>query len=201
MDIADMVKRAAGILLTSKTRGPISAQTKTGLAKALFSQLLPLILALDQVQDTGNVGALARSLYALGGAGLILPRHNGAYLGSGARRAAAGALERLPVSRVINLGRALDEAANSGFAVYAADMAKAASDRESVSAFAEPLILPAVLALGSEERGLRPLVRKRCRCSLHIPMLRDFDSLNVAQAGGMLLACFLRRRLERGSDI
>ena len=46
MDIADMVKRAAGILLTSKTRGPISAQTKTGLAKALFSQLLPLILAL-----------------------------------------------------------------------------------------------------------------------------------------------------------
>jgi 23S rRNA (guanosine2251-2'-O)-methyltransferase len=161
---------------------------------------LPLILALDQVQDAGNVGALARSLYALGGTGLIIPRHNGVYLGPGARRAAAGALARLPVARVINLARALDEAAQSGFAVYAADMAGATADRESGSIFAEPLTLPAVLALGNEERGLRPLVRNRCR-PLHIPMLRDFDSLNVAQAGGMLLACFLRRHLERGSGV
>lgn len=159
---------------------------------------LPLVLALDQVQDTGNVGALARSLYALGGAGLIIPRHNGVYLGPGARRVAAGALERLPVARVTNLARALGEAARSGFTVYAADMATSPALRENAaSAFAETLALPAVLVLGNEEHGLRPLVRKSCDRLLYIPMLRDFDSLNVAQAGGMLLACFLRRRLER----
>ena len=59
---------------------------------------LPLILVLDQVQDPGNAGTLARTLYAMGGAGLVIPRHNGACLGAGARRAAAGALARLTVA-------------------------------------------------------------------------------------------------------
>jgi 23S rRNA (guanosine2251-2'-O)-methyltransferase len=156
---------------------------------------LPLVLALDQVQDTGNVGTLARSLYALGGAGIIVPRHNGAYLGPGARRAGAGALERLPVAKVANLSHALDEAADRGFATYAA----VSEISGSASAFVDPLDVPAVLVLGGEERGVRPLVRQHCGRLLHVPMLRDFDSLNVAQAGGMLLACFLRRHLERGS--
>jgi 23S rRNA (guanosine2251-2'-O)-methyltransferase len=156
---------------------------------------LPLVLALDQVQDTGNVGTLARSLYALGGAGIIVPRHNGAYLGPGARRAGAGTLERLPVARVANVSHALDEAADKGFATYAA----VAQSSGSASAFDDPLRLPAVLVLGGEERGVRPLVRQHCGRLLHVPMLRAFDSLNVAQAGGMLLACFLRRHLENGA--
>ncbi|MDE5878784.1 MAG: 23S rRNA (guanosine(2251)-2'-O)-methyltransferase RlmB, partial [Desulfovibrio sp.] len=79
---------------------------------------LPLLLALDQVQDPGNVGTLCRTLYALGGAGLLLPRHNSAYLGPAARRTAAGALERLPVAQVTNLAHALDSAEEAGLAVY-----------------------------------------------------------------------------------
>lgn len=149
---------------------------------------LPLLLALDQVQDPGNVGTLARTLYALGGAGLIVPRHNSAFLGAGARRSAAGALEKLPVSRVVNLSRALDAASHAGFAVYGA-----ACSEQSVNAFTAPLRLPAVLVLGSEERGLRPTIAKRCDALLHIPMLRAFDSLNVAQAGAILVAECLRR--------
>ena len=70
---------------------------------------LPLILVLDQVQDPGNAGTLARTLYAMGGAGLVIPRHNGTFLGAGARRAAAGALERLPVAKVMNIARALED--------------------------------------------------------------------------------------------
>ena len=149
---------------------------------------LPLILALDQVQDPGNAGTLARTLYALGGAGLIVPRHNSAFLGAGARRSAAGALEKLPVSRVVNLSRALDAASQAGFAIYGA-----ACGEQSLNAFTAPLNLPAVLVLGSEERGLRPTIAKRCDALLHIPMLRDFDSLNVAQAGAILVAECLRR--------
>nr|WP_294509834.1 TrmH family RNA methyltransferase [uncultured Bilophila sp.] len=153
---------------------------------------LPLILVLDQVQDPGNAGTLARTLYALGGAGLVIPRHNGAFLGAGARRAAAGALERLPVAKVMNLSRALDEARDAGFLIYGA-----AFGEGSLDAFTAPLHTPALLVLGNEEHGIRPQVAKRCHHLLHIPMLREFDSLNVAQAGGILTGCFARRHLEK----
>ena len=155
---------------------------------------LPLIVVLDQVQDAGNAGALARTLYALGGAGLVIPQHNGVYLGAGARRVAAGALEQLPVAKVTNISRALDMALDRGFAVYAAARNDGENER---SAFDIPLHTPALLVLGSEERGLRPQVLSRCQQTLYVPMLRDFDSLNVAQAGGILISCFLRRALDK----
>ena len=148
---------------------------------------LPLLVALDQVQDPGNAGTLARTLYALGGAGLVLPRHNSAFLGPGARRAAAGALERLPVAQVVNLARAVDEAAEAGFDVYAAR-----KSADSLNALHAPLRLPAMLVLGNEDKGVRPGVLKRCEADLAVPFLRDFDSLNVAQAGAILVSCFAR---------
>ncbi len=148
---------------------------------------LPLILALDQVQDPGNAGTLARTLYSLGGAGLLVPRHNGVYLGAAAKKAAAGALERLPVARVVNLGQALDAAEKAGFTLYGASAFK--PEENSRSIFELKPEFPAVLVLGSEEDGLRQGVAKRLKL-IHVPMLRDFDSLNVAQAGAILLAMF-----------
>lgn len=145
---------------------------------------LPIIVALDQVNDPGNVGTLARTLYALGGAGLLLPVHNGVHLGAAAQRSAAGALERLPVCRVTNLGHALDSCEEAGFTIYGA----AAPSASSLNAFLEPLQFPAVIVLGNEGRGLRPGTIKRCSHLLHIPQAREFDSLNVAQAGAILLA-------------
>ena len=140
--------------------------------------------AFDQVQDPGNVGTLCRTLYARGGAGIILPRHNSAYLGPAARRSAAGALEHLPVTRVTNLGHALDSAEEAGLTIYGAGGQSAPN---SVNAFTETMHLPAVLVLGNEEKGLRPGTVKRCAHMLRIPLARSFDSLNVAQAGGILL--------------
>ncbi|MDR2075810.1 MAG: hypothetical protein LBP61_02580, partial [Desulfovibrio sp.] len=78
------------------------------LLPAVTDAPLPLLLFLDQVQDPGNAGTLARTLYALGGAGLVIPRHNGVYLGAGAARSSAGALAHLPVAKVPNLGQAMD---------------------------------------------------------------------------------------------
>ena len=148
---------------------------------------LPLILALDQVQDTGNVGTLARTLYALGGAGLVIPRHYAAKLGGGAVRASAGALTQLPVARVVNLAHALDELEEEGFTIYCAQL-----ENNSESIFEFTPEFPAVLVLGGEEKGVRPGVAKRCRTGVHVPMTRKFDSLNVAQAGGILAAFFAR---------
>ena len=78
----------------------------------------PLLLALDQVQDQGNVGTLARTLYAMGGAGILLPKHNSAQLGAGAMKASAGTLSFLPVAKVPNLGQSLTAAREAGFAIY-----------------------------------------------------------------------------------
>ena len=149
---------------------------------------LPVLLALDQVQDPGNVGTLARTLYALGGAGLLLPKHNSAYLGGAARRRAAGALERLPITCVTNLGHALDQAEEAGLTIIGAG-----TGPDSMNAFTEPLPTPAVLVLGNEGKGLRPGIAKRCGLMARIPMARDFDSLNVAQAGAILLGLFARQ--------
>jgi 23S rRNA (guanosine2251-2'-O)-methyltransferase len=148
---------------------------------------LPIVLALDQVQDPGNIGTLARTLYALGGAGIILPLHNGAYLGPAAHKAATGALEHLPLARATNLSHALVKAASLGFAVYGAGRGDETAGRGARDAFVETLRLPAVLALGNEQKGLRPGVAKRCDILLRIPQARAFDSLNVAQAGAILL--------------
>ncbi|MCQ2445124.1 MAG: RNA methyltransferase, partial [Mailhella sp.] len=112
---------------------------------------LPLIVALDQVQDPGNVGTLARTLYAMGAAGLVIPRHNSAFLGAGARRSAAGALERLPITQVVNLARAVEEARDAGFFTFAARKTD-----DSMDPLRDKLPLPALLVLGSEEKGIRP---------------------------------------------
>ena len=153
-------------------------------------QPMPLILALDQVQDPGNAGALARTLYALGGAGLIVPKHNGVYLGAAAARVAAGALDKLAIAKVANLAQALDVAIDAGFTVYGAEMNTAESPVAMENSFSFTPRLPAVLVLGSEEAGLRPIIRKRCDSFISIPFAREFNSLNVAQAGAILISAF-----------
>lgn len=156
---------------------------------------MPLIIALDQVQDPGNAGAIARTLYALGGAGFIIPRHNGVFLGAAAAKAAAGALDNLSVARAGNLGQAIDTAKKAGFTVYGASSSSQTTLLPVADLFSFSPDFPAVLVLGSEESGLRPIVQKRCDLLLRIPMLRPFDSLNVAQAGAMLMASFLKASL------
>ncbi len=175
---------------------------------------LPLIVALDSVQDPGNLGTLARTLYALGGAGIVMPIHNSASLSVGAKRSAAGALDLLPISRVTNLARSLEEAADAGYTIYSTALphsakheheqeehttkrAKKQANINPLNLFADRLEFPAILVLGGEEKGVRPLVHSKCHHSLLIPMQRDFDSLNVAQAGAILIAAFLKNYLEK----
>ncbi|MBQ7585322.1 MAG: RNA methyltransferase [Desulfovibrionaceae bacterium] len=153
------------------------------LTAKLTSVPLPLILALDQIQDPGNLGTLIRTLYALGGLGLLVPLHNTAALGVAAERSAAGALEKLPICRVVNLGHALDDLETLGFTLYGATQ----NSPQSLNAFRADWQFPCVLVLGSEAKGIRPFVAKRCQYKLSIPQARPFDSLNVAQAGAILL--------------
>lgn len=151
---------------------------------------LPLIVALDQVQDPGNVGTLARTLYAMGGAGIIVPKDRTAYMGPAAYKASAGALAKLPVAKVVNLARALDQCLDRGLGVYATTLGTQATNM-----YKADLSTPAVLVLGNEEKGVRPNVLKRASHQLTIPLARPFDSLNVAQAAAIVIAEFAKRAI------
>ena len=162
------------------------------LTLALSSAPLPLILALDQIQDPGNLGTLARTLYTLGGCGLLVPLHNSAALSSAAERSAAGALEKLPVCRVANLANALDDLEEMGLTIYGSTLNKT----NSLDAFTTTFSFPAVLVLGNEAKGVRPHIAKRCQSNLYIPQARSFNSLNVAQAGAILIGLAWGQRKE-----
>jgi 23S rRNA (guanosine2251-2'-O)-methyltransferase len=156
-----------------------------GLPQASF----PVLVALDQIQDSGNLGVLARTLYALGGGGLIIPKDRSAAVNDRARKSSAGTLGLLPLARISNMARFLRYCQERMYAVY-----YAGTGPNCRPAFDLELALPAVLVLGNEEKGVRPGVIKDCHQGLTIPMSGGFDSLNVAQAGAMLLGEFLRQR-------
>jgi len=98
---------------------------------------------------------------------------------------------------VTNLGRALEETREAGIRIYGAGLSP-----DSANALTAKVLTPAVLILGNETKGIRPGVARHCAELLHIPMRHGVDSLNVAQAGAMLLACFARAvLLDKGQAL
>lgn len=143
---------------------------------------LPLLLALDQVQDPGNVGTLARTVLGVGAGGMILPKDRTASLSFSAVKASSGALSRIPVARVVNLSRALDECSARGFTIYGGVSAK-----DGTNLYRMEIKTPMVLVLGNEETGIREGVLRRCHEQITIPLSDRMESFNVAQAGAMIL--------------
>jgi len=148
----------------------------------------PLLLALDEVTDPHNVGAVLRSAAAAGGQAVLVPRHHAAGLTPAARKVASGAAERVPLVPVPNLARALAELAAAGLAVLGTDQ------EAGQSLFDADLSGPVVIVLGSEARGLRRLTRERCDRLLRIPARAAAPSLNVSVAAGVCLFEALRQR-------
>jgi 23S rRNA (guanosine2251-2'-O)-methyltransferase len=163
------------------------------LAWESFRETLPpggpaLVLALDRVEDPGNLGALMRSALAFGALGVLTPRDRSAPLTPAALKAAAGAAEVLPLVRAVNLRRALEDLKKAGFWLVGADI----RGPENLFTFVFPQ--RAVVVLGSEGRGLSPLTRKICDFLVAVPQAsRAVPSLNVSVAGALFLAEFLRR--------
>ena len=148
------------------------------------------LVALDQVQDPQNVGAIARVAEAAGALGLVLPRHRTAPPTPAVSKASAGALEVLEVARVTNLARALETLQAAGYWTLAAD--PEAPDE----LFALPdrvLRGDLVLVLGGEGRGLRPGLGPRLDHRARIPMRGRVASLNVATAAAVFLFELVRR--------
>jgi 23S rRNA (guanosine2251-2'-O)-methyltransferase len=141
----------------------------------------PIILALDGITDPHNVGAIIRSAEAFDCKGLIIPQRRSAGLTGTVAKVAAGALEHLQVSRVVNLNRALEELKNNGFLV-----AGLSGDGQlSISNFHEKA--PLVVIVGSEDKGISLLTQKKCDFLLSIPLKGKTSSLNASVAAAISL--------------
>jgi len=151
----------------------------------------PFLVVLDGVTDPQNLGALARSAQALGAHGLILPKDRAAGVTPAAFKAAAGALERFPVARVTNLSRALEDLKDKG--VWTVALA-GEGDRDLSEI---DLTTGIALVLGSEGKGVRPLVRRSCDHVARISMQGGVGSLNVAAAGAIAFYEVARQRAAR----
>jgi 23S rRNA (guanosine2251-2'-O)-methyltransferase len=148
----------------------------------------PLIVALDEVQDPQNLGSIARSAECAGATGLVLPRHRSAEVTAAVCKAAAGAVEHLPVARVRNLADFLAEAKQGGCWCYGAAAGAPTS-------YAAPDYRGGVVCVfGSEGRGLRPRVAKACDELVAIPLHGRIASLNVSAAVAVVLYGILQRR-------
>ncbi len=153
------------------------------------------LVILDGIQDPQNLGAIVRTAEAAGIDGLVLPRDRAAAVTPAAVRASAGATEHLPIARVTNLAAFLSQAKAAGLWVVGAD--PSAGD----PLYAVDLTSGLALVIGSEGRGLRPLIRSRCDRLVRIPVKGQVASLNASAAAAICIFESVRQRMVQDGDV
>jgi 23S rRNA (guanosine2251-2'-O)-methyltransferase len=148
----------------------------------------PLVVALDQVTDPHNLGAVVRSAEGAGASGVVVTERNAARVTPAVAKASAGAVEHLPVAVVVNLARYLEEIKGPRLWVLAAT-----HDAET-PVWEADLAGGVALVFGAEGRGLRPGVRRTCDDAFAIPLAGSVESLNVSVAAGVALFEAARQR-------
>jgi 23S rRNA (guanosine2251-2'-O)-methyltransferase len=157
---------------------------------ALLATPEPFLVALDEVTDPQNLGAVCRTAEVAGATGVILPERRSAEVTPAVCKASAGAVEHLEIARVRNLADFLRDAKESGAWVYGA----AAGAR---TGYRQPDYRGGVvLVLGAEGKGLRPRVRDACDDLVSLPVRGRIDSLNVSAAAAVLMYEILQQRLD-----
>jgi 23S rRNA (guanosine2251-2'-O)-methyltransferase len=159
-----------------------------GDAEGMLRKPDALIVALDQVQDPRNLGAVCRSAESAGAAGVVIPERRAAMVTPVVCKASAGAVEHLEVAHVRNLADWLATAKEAGFWIWGAD-----ADGEQPP-WGVDLTGPTVLVLGGEGKGLRPRVASSCDGLIALPTLGRIESLNVSAAATALLFESVRQR-------
>jgi len=154
----------------------------------LESTELPFLLLLDGVQDPQNLGAIIRTAEGAGIDGLILPERRAAGVTGAVASVSAGAVEHLKISRVTNLARVMDDLKKRGVWLVGAEGGGQAYWYDF------DYTVPLGLVLGSEGKGLRPLVKAKCDRVLSIPLLGKLTSLNVAAAAAIFCFEVVRQR-------
>ncbi len=207
--LTESVSRAAdlGIAILEVPRTDLDRMATNGLHQGIALQVPPynyahpddllvaangsppaLLVALDNISDPRNLGAIIRSVAAFGGHGVLIPQRRSASVTAVAWRTSAGAAVRVPVARAPNLTRALKGWADRGVRVIGLD-----ADGDTVLDDLDGTD-PMVVVVGSEGKGLSRLVRQTCEQVVSIPMAGETESLNASVAAGVVLAEIARQR-------
>lgn len=148
----------------------------------------PFVIILDGIEDVHNFGAIARSAEACGAHGIVIHKHGAAPVSSIAVKASAGALMHIPIARVTNLTRAIEELKEKGLWIAGTDM-------EGESNYYEANLKgPIGLVIGGEGSGISRLVRENCDFNVKIPMAGKMSSLNASNAAAIVMFEVLKQR-------
>jgi 23S rRNA (guanosine2251-2'-O)-methyltransferase len=207
--LTETVTRAAdsGIAILEVPRADLDRMTTNGLHQGIALQVPPyeyahpdelleaamdappaLLVALDNISDPRNLGAIVRSVAAFAGHGVLIPQRRSASVTAVAWRTSAGAAARVPIARATNLTRTLKNWAGRGLQLVGLD-----ADGDTVLDDLDGAG-PVVVVVGSEGKGLSRLVRESCDAVVSIPMAGPAESLNASVAAGVVLAEIARQR-------
>lgn len=207
--LTESVTRAAdsGIAILEVPRADLDRMTTNGLHQGIALQVPPyeyahpddllaaamesppaLLVALDNISDPRNLGAIVRSVAAFAGHGVLIPQRRSASVTAVAWRTSAGAAARVPIARATNLTRTLKDWAGQGVQLVGLD-ADGDTTLDDLDATG-----PVAVVVGSEGKGLSRLVRENCDAVVSIPMAGPAESLNASVAAGVVLAEIARQR-------
>lgn len=204
-EILDLAAKT-GIRVRQVTTEQLAARARTEAPQGVLARADPVVptelddllgrpdaflVALDGVTDPGNLGAVLRVAETAGVTGVVLPRHRSARLSPAAVKAAAGAIEHLPIATASGVPSVLERASRAGVWSIGLD-AGGTADIFALDVADRPL----VVVLGAEGRGLSRLARERCDLVAGIPMRGALESLNVATAAAIACHAIARRRHE-----
>ena len=201
--------RAAGVVVVEADRRKLDAMSRTHahqgvIALAAVREYVsvesilqaardkgeaPLLVVCDEISDPHNLGAIIRTAEIAGAHGVVIPRRRSAGLNAACAKAAAGALEYLPVAKVSSIASAVQELKKQGLFLFAADM-----DGQQ-TLYEADFTLPTAIVIGSEGTGVSALVKQECDFVVRIPQKGRIPSLNASNAAAVLLFEALRKRL------
>jgi 23S rRNA (guanosine2251-2'-O)-methyltransferase len=152
-----------------------------------------LIVVLDGIEDPHNLGAILRSADAAGADGVVIPERRAAGVTPTVTKASAGASEHLPIAKVTNIARTLEELKSKNLWIVGLD------ERASQNYDSLDYKMDCAIVLGAEGKGVHELVRKKCDFLISIPMLGKVPSLNVSVAAGVMLYEIVRQRQQKAT--
>ena len=152
-----------------------------------------LVVVLDGVEDPHNLGAILRTADAAGADGVVIPERRAGGVTPTVTKASAGASEHLPIAKVTNIGRTLEELKSKNLWIVGLDE-RAPQNYDSLD-----YKMDCAIVLGAEGKGVHELVRKKCDFLISIPMLGKVSSLNVSVAAGVMLYEIVRQRREKAT--
>jgi 23S rRNA (guanosine2251-2'-O)-methyltransferase len=202
LDLIRSLASAGGVPVRRVTRDRLAGQARTAAPQGVLARAAalpeadaedlyrpdagtgrpPFVVALDGVTDPQNLGALLRTADGAGATGVLLPRHRAAHVSPAAAKAAAGAIEWVPMATVAGIPSALLRAADAGLWIVGLH-----PDGDRSVYAVDPPSGGVVVVLGGESKGLSPLARRRCDALVNIPLRGALASLNVAAAGAIAL--------------